>query len=148
MESVNMVNAPLIAKERDIAVSDVKHDRPTDYQTLVRVSVATDEWTRSVSGTLFGGDKPRVVEIKGIPVEAELSPHMLYITNRDVPGMIGALGQTLGAAGVNIATFHLGRAARGGDAIALVVVDHPVGDDVVAKVRAIPGIIQVTALHF
>ena len=102
----------------------------------------------TVAGTLFGESRPRVVRIKGIAIEAELGPHMLYITNKDVPGIIGHLGMTLAAAGVNIATFHLGRAERGGDAIALIEVDGALSESVLAKVRAIEGISQAVALNF
>ena len=99
LDTVNMVNAPVVARERDIAVAEVKHERDCDYQTLIRLSVTTERGPRSVAGTLFGHTKPRVVDIKGISVEAALTPHMLYITNEDKPGFIGALGTTLGDAG-------------------------------------------------
>ncbi|HEY5598952.1 MAG TPA: ACT domain-containing protein, partial [Kiloniellales bacterium] len=148
LDSVNMVNAPVIARERNIAVTEVKHERDCDYQTLIRLTVTTERGPRGVAGTLFGGNKPRLVEIKGIPIEAELGPHMLYITNEDKPGLIGALGQTLGDAGVNIATFHLGRAGRGQEAIALLELDEPIAPAVLEKVRALPHIKQATALRF
>jgi D-3-phosphoglycerate dehydrogenase len=147
LDSVNLVNAPLIARERDIEVTEVKHDRPGDYHTLVRLSVTTDRRTRNVAGTLFG-DKPRLVEIKGIRVEAELGRHMLYVTNEDKPGFIGRLGTILGAAGVNIAVFHLGRLAPGGDAVALIEVDQPLDEALLAAVRSIPGVVQAEALDF
>ncbi len=148
LESVNMVNAPVIARERDIEVSAVIHDRPSNYQTLIRLTVTTDRQSRGVAGTLFGGDKPRIVNIKGIPIEAELGPYMLYLTNRDQPGLIGALGTTLGDAGVNIATFHLGRSKPGGDAVALLEVDQRLSDQVLEQVRALPHVIQAQALFF
>ena len=148
MDSVNMVNAPLVAKERNIQVSEVRHERPGDYQTLIRVEVTAKGRTRDVAGTLFADHRPRVVQIKGIKVEAELGPHMLYVTNADKPGFIGRLGTVLGDAAINIATFHLGRSAPGADAIALVEVDSQVSDTVVAKIRALPGVLQVKALRF
>jgi D-3-phosphoglycerate dehydrogenase len=126
----------------------MKHERDCDYQTLIRLTVTTERGARSVSGTLFGGTKPRLVEIKGIEIEAELGAHMLYITNEDRPGLIGALGKTLGDAGVNIATFHLGRAERGAEAIALLEVDEPISAEVLEKVRALPHIKQAAALRF
>ena len=135
MEGVNMVNAPVAARERGIDVSETVHDRPSEYQTLVRVTVETDKLTRSVSGTLFAGARPRIVEIKGIRVEADFAPHMLYVTNQDKPGFIGRFGATLAGAGINIATFHLGRAEPGGDAICLVAVDEGVPEDVLSMVR-------------
>ena len=148
LDSVNMINAPVLARERDIDVTEMKHERDCDFQTLIRLRVTTERGPRSVAGTLFGGTKPRIVEIKGIPVEAELGPNMLYITNEDRPGLIGALGGTLGDAGVNIATFHLGRAAPGADAIALLEVDGEIPAEVLARVRALPHIKQAILLRF
>ncbi|MGE0744088.1 MAG: phosphoglycerate dehydrogenase [Rhodospirillales bacterium] len=148
LESVNMVNAPIIARERDIAVSELKRERDPEYQTLIRITVKTERQERSVAGTLFSGDKPRIVEVNGIRMEAELGPRMLYIRNTDRPGYIGRLGTVLGDAGVNIATFHLGRREIGGDAIALLEIDQAVSDDVVAAVRALPHVLQVKYLKF
>ena len=88
--------------------------------TLLRVTVVTDRHERSVAGTLVGEARPRLVEIKGIAVEADFAPDMLYVTNQDKPGFIGRFGMVLANAGINIATFHLGRAGQGGDAICLV----------------------------
>ncbi|MDF1750592.1 MAG: phosphoglycerate dehydrogenase [Alphaproteobacteria bacterium] len=147
-DAVNMVNAPVFARERGIDVSEVIHDRPGDYQTLIRLTLTTERFTRSVSGTLFGGKLPRVVNIKGIVIEAELTPNMLYITNHDKPGLIGGIGSILGDAGVNIATFHLGRADQGGDAIALISIDEPLPPALLAKLQALPQIKQVKALTF
>ena len=148
LDHVNMVSAPALARQRNIAVTEMKHERDCDYQTLIRLTVTTERGSRSVSGTLFGGDKPRLVEIKGIAIEAELGAHMLYIANEDRPGLIGALGKTLGDAGVNIATFHLGRAERGADAIALLELDETISAQVLERVRALPHIKQATALRF
>ena len=148
MEGVNMVNAPVTARDRGIDVTETVHDRPSEYQTLVRVTVETDHLTRSVSGTLFAGSRPRIVEIKGIKVEADFGRHMLYVTNQDKPGFIGRFGAALSEAGINIATFHLGRAEAGGDAICLVTVDEPVSETVLATVRALPLVVQATTLSF
>ena len=148
LDSVNVVNAPLIAKQRGIDVREVKRDQAEDYQTLIRLTIATERQQRTVAGTLFGGDKPRIVEIKGIKIEAELSPHMLYFTNEDKPGLIGGMGQILGDAGLNIATFHLGRAEAGGAAIGLVSTDSDASEQVLDQLRALPFIVQVKALRF
>lgn len=147
-DTVNMVNAPVFAKERGVDVSETIHERPGDYNTLIRLTVETERFTRSVAGTLFGGGLPRIVSIKGISIEAELTPHMLYITNRDEPGLIGGLGTLLGDAGVNIATFHLGRAEPGGDAIALIAADGPVAEETLAAIRALPQVLQAKPLAF
>jgi D-3-phosphoglycerate dehydrogenase len=148
MESVNMVNAPVIARERDIKISETKRQDASDYQTLIRVIVTTDARTRSVAGTLFGGEKPRLVQIEEVPIEAEVSDHMLFIRNEDKPGFIGKLGTALGDAGVNIATFHLGRTAPGEQAIALVSVDQKVGQNLLDRIQALPSVVRVKALGF
>jgi D-3-phosphoglycerate dehydrogenase len=141
-----MVNAPVIARECGIDVAEVKHERDSDYNSIIRISVTTDKFTRSISGTLFGGRHPRVVEIKGIEIEAEFGPHMLDLTNDDKPGFIGRLGSLLGES--NIATFHLGRDKPGGSAIALVQVDQPISPDLLAKIAALDGVVQVKGLSF
>lgn len=148
LDSVNMVNAPVMASERGIELSEVRTERAGDYQTLIRLTVVTNTQSRSVTGTLFGGNRPRVIDVKGVPLEAELRSHMLYVTNEDKPGLIGLLGTVLGDAGLNIATFQLGRADVGGDAIALVEVDQAVPADVLAKVAALPNVMQAKALNF
>jgi D-3-phosphoglycerate dehydrogenase len=148
MEGVNMVNAPVAARDHGIDVSETVHDRDSEYQTLVRVTVASEQMTRSVSGTLFAGSRPRIVEIKGIKVEADFGRHMLYVTNQDKPGFIGRFGALLADAGINIATFNLGRAAAGGDAICLVSVDEKLSETVLRDVRALPLVVQATPLAF
>jgi D-3-phosphoglycerate dehydrogenase len=148
MEGVNMVSAPVFARDHGIEVSESVHDRAGDYQSLVRITVATATQTRSVAGTLIGNNRPRLVEIKGIKVEADFAPHMLYVTNKDRPGFIGRFGMTLADAGVNIATFHLGRAAEGEDAICLVSTDGDTPDTVLADVRKLPLVMQATTLAF
>src|SRR5712692_10077837 len=146
--TVNMVNVGLICRERDIRVSETTRAEPTDYQTLIRLIVTGDARNHVVAGTLFGGDKPRLVEIEGIAMEAELGPAMLFIRNKDKPGFIGNLGRTLSENGVNIATFHLGRTAPGEDAIALIQVDQPLTDPVLDQVCTIPNVIRTKALRF
>jgi D-3-phosphoglycerate dehydrogenase len=148
LDTVNMVNAPVICRERDIRVSETRRSEPTDYHTKVRVSVATEQGRRTVAGTLFGGSKPRVIEVEGITMEAELGPNMLLIRNNDKPGFIGNLGRTLGAAGINIATLNLGRDGPGGNALVLAQVDQPLDDAVLAEVCAIPNVVQTRALRF
>src|SRR5487761_735617 len=151
LATVNMVNAPVLCRERDIRVSETLSPEPGDYQTLIRVTVTTsgdqgsrgvgEPSRRAVAGTLFGGDKPRIVCVEDIPLEAVLSGNVLFVRNYDKPGFIGALGNTLGAAAVNIATFHLGRTGAGEDAIALVEVDQELTPDILDRVRALPNVI-------
>jgi len=147
-DTVNMVNAPFLAKERGLDVREVRHDREGDYHTLVRVTAETASGPRSVAGTLFGNAAPRLVELFGVKVEADLTGDMLYVVNEDAPGFIGRLGTTLGEAGINIGTFHLGRVDAGGEAVLLLSVDEPVGAGVIAKVEKLPGVKLVRALKF
>ena len=147
LSEVNIVNAPVIAKERGVSVSETSNDDADAYDSIIRLKLVTEKQERTVSGTVFG-PAPRIIEIKGVGMEAGFAPHMLYVTNEDKPGFIGALGQTLGEAGVNIATFNLGRSGPGEDAIALVAVDDPVTDDVLEKVRSLSHVVQAKALAF
>jgi D-3-phosphoglycerate dehydrogenase len=148
LDSVNMVNAPSIARERNIAVTTIHEEAIEGYQTLVRLTVSTERGERSVAGTLFHEQRPRLVEIRGIEVDARLGPHMLYVRNDDRPGLIGDLGTALGDAGVNIATFHLGRTRPGGDAIALIEVDQPVPEEVLQRLCELPHVTQCKRLRF
>ena len=148
LASVNMVNATLIARERDIGVTTVHQDQVEGYQTLVRLSVDTERGARSVAGTLFQARRPRLVEVRDIPVEAELGAHMLFVRNEDKPGFIGALGNILGDAGINIATFHVGRTGPGDEAIALVEVDQEVPKAILDAICSLPHTKQCKSLAF
>ena len=147
-EGVNLINAPFFAKERDIAVTEEKRATSKDYQTLIRITVKKENRDRTAAGTIMGGDRPRLVEIEGIRVEAELSGNMLMVRNIDRPGMVGNLGKTLGDAGINIATFFLGRQAAGGEALALLAIDQPASDLVIMNICALPNVTQVKSLKF
>jgi len=146
--TVNMVNAPLIARDRGVEVREVRTEREGDYHTLLRVSVRTGDGERSVAGTLFGDQAPRLVELFGVKIEADLQGPMLYVVNEDAPGFIGRLGTALGEAGVNIGTFHLGRRSAGGEAVLLLSVDEPVTAELLTQVRALPGVKTATGLNF
>ena len=101
-----------------------------------------------MSGTVYADGRPRIVNIKGIRMDAEFGPSMLYVTNQDKPGFIGRFATVLADAGINIATFHLGRESDGGNAIALVEVDGAVPADVLAQGAEPPHVQQVKPLHF
>ncbi|TYO90504.1 phosphoglycerate dehydrogenase [Oceanicella actignis] len=146
--AVNMVSAPLVARERGIQIAETRKDAQGAYGSYIRLVVTTEKQTRSVAGTVFSDGKPRIIQIKGIDLEAEPQPHMLYTTNTDTPGYIGALGAKLGELGVNIATFALGRAEKGGEAIALLGVDEPVTEAMLADIAQLPQVRQAKALHF
>ena len=148
LESVNMVNAPVIARERDIDVSVVSHERECEYQSLVRLSVTTERRTLSIAGTLIGGDKPRIVDIDGVPMEAALGRHMLYTVNHDAPGIIGGFGTIMGNAGINIANFILGRTAPGEQAVALLELEEDLSEEMLKQVRAVADVLEATPLRF
>ena len=148
LQDVNVVSAPIVAKDRGIVVEETRRDAEGDYDSLITVTVVTDRQTRSVSGTVYADGRPRIVDIKGIRIDAEFGPSMLYVTNQDKPGFVGRFATLLAEAGINIATFHLGRESAGGNAIALVEVDGAVPPDVLAKVQQIPNVQQVKPLRF
>ncbi len=148
LQNVNVVSAPVLAKERGIVVEETRREAEGDYESLITVMVTTDHQSRHVSGTVFADGRPRIVNIKGIRMDAEFGPSMIYITNLDKPGFIGKFSSTLGDAGINIATFHVGREAPGGNAIALIEVDGELPPNVLAKVRALPQVQLAKPLRF
>jgi D-3-phosphoglycerate dehydrogenase len=148
LQEVNVVSAPTVAKDRGIVVEEMTRAAAGDYESLVTVTVVTERQTRSVSGTVFADGRPRIVNIKGIRMDAEFGRSMIYITNLDKPGFIGRFGSTLGEAGINIATFHVGRDAPGGNAIALIEIDGELPVEVLAAVRALPQVQQARTLRF
>ncbi|NVO57706.1 phosphoglycerate dehydrogenase [Rhodobacteraceae bacterium B1Z28] len=145
---VNMVSAPVIAKERGVQISTTNQEKSGVFDGYIKVTVVTDKRERSIGGTVFSDGKPRFIQIKGINIDAEVGAHMLYTTNEDVPGIIGTLGQTMGESGVNIANFTLGRAGAGGEAIALLYVDEPVPAEARAKLAETGLFTQIKPLEF
>lgn len=145
---VNMVSAPVLAKDRGIQIEIVNREQQGAYENYIRLTVMTERQERSVAGTLFAGNKPRVIQVKGINLDADLTPHMLYITNEDKPGFIGRLGTLLGALKVNIANFNLGRLEEGADAIALIAVDSELSDGELQQVTELEGVKQAKTLAF
>jgi D-3-phosphoglycerate dehydrogenase / 2-oxoglutarate reductase len=148
LQDVNVVSAPIVAKERGIVVEETRREAEGDYESLINVTVVTERQTRSVAGTVYADGRPRIVNIKGIRMDAEFGSSMLYVTNQDKPGFVGRFATILAGAGINIATFHLGRDEAGGNAIALVEVDGAVPSDVLARVQEIPTVQQVKPLRF
>jgi D-3-phosphoglycerate dehydrogenase len=149
LAEVNMVNAPVIAKERGIKVSETRQDAQGIYEGFIKLVVSMgDGTTRRVAGTVFSDGRPRLIQIKDIGVDAEFAPHMLYVVNEDKPGFIGKLGTLLGDAKVNIANFTLGRSAPGQDAIALIEVDGAVPEAVAAAVAKLPLVKHAKPLAF
>jgi D-3-phosphoglycerate dehydrogenase len=148
LSDVNVVSAPVVAKERGIVIDEITRAAEGDYESLITFVVTTDKQERAVAGTVFQDGKPRILSIKGIKVDAEFAPSMIYVTNEDKPGFIGRFAGLLGDAKVNIATFALGRDAPGGSAIALVQVDGDVPPSAIDKIQALPGVKQAKALRF
>jgi D-3-phosphoglycerate dehydrogenase len=148
LSEVNMVNAPIIAKERGIKVSETRRDRQGIYEGYIKIVVTMGDTTRRVAGTVFSDGRPRMIQIKDINLDSEFAPHMLYVVNEDKPGFIGKLGTLLGDAKVNIANFTLGRSAPGQDAICLVEVDGQVPDSAIAAIAALPQVRMAKALAF
>jgi D-3-phosphoglycerate dehydrogenase / 2-oxoglutarate reductase len=145
---VNVVSAPVLAKERNMIVEETTREGHCDYESLITVTVETERGPRGVSGTVFADARPRIVNIKGIRMDAEFGPSMIYITNFDKPGFIGKFSGTLGDAGINIATFHVGRETAGGNAIALIEIDGELPADVLEKVKALPQVQSARPLKF
>jgi len=145
---VNLVSAPIVAKERGIQISTTRQDKSGVFDAYIKVTMVTDRRERSVAGTCFSDGKPRFIQIKGINIDAEVGRHMLYTTNEDVPGIIGLLGMTMGKNNVNIANFTLGRSGPGQDAIALLYLDQPIDPRVVQTLEGTGMFQQVRPLQF
>ena len=145
---VNMVSAPVIARERGVQISTTRQEQSGAFEGYIKVTVVTTERERSIAGTVFSDGKPRFIQIKGINIDAEVGEHMLYTTNEDVPGIIGKLGTLLGDHKVNLANFTLGRSAQGGEAIAISYLDEALDDGVVKALKDTGLFRQVKPLEF
>jgi D-3-phosphoglycerate dehydrogenase len=148
VSDVNMVSAPIMAKERGMILSEIKRDKSGVFDGYIKLTVKTASSSRSIAGTCFSDGKPRFIQIKGINLDAEVGEHMLYTTNDDAPGIIGLLGSICGKHGVNIANFALGRDRPGGDAIALLYLDAPFPANVLEELRADARINSAKPLQF
>ncbi len=149
LQDINMVSAPAVARDRGIVVDEIKREGgASDFESVIRITVEAEDMPRDAAGTVFHDGKPRVIEIRGIAIDAAFAPHMLYVRNHDKPGFIGRLGSILGDAGVNVATFNLGREEEGGSAICFCAVDAPVSADVLKQIDAIPQVRRVRAVKF
>ena len=146
---VNMVNAPVIAKDRGIKVSETRRPRQGIYEGYIKITVALEGGSaRRVAGTVFADGRPRLIQVKDINLDAEFAPHMLYVVNEDKPGFIGKLGTLLGDAKVNIASFALGRSAPGEEALALVEVDGGVDEKTLTSIRKLSPVKMAQSLSF
>jgi D-3-phosphoglycerate dehydrogenase len=147
MPDVNMVSAPAVLKQKGTPLTESRRETSPIYGSLIRIKVLTGGRWRTLAGVVNAGTA-KIVEVKGMALEADFHPVMLLINNLDKPGFIGALGTILGEANINIATFHLGREAAGQDAIAIVGVDQVLPEAVQQKLRALPHVRYVKVLRF
>ncbi|HEY4443626.1 MAG TPA: phosphoglycerate dehydrogenase [Steroidobacteraceae bacterium] len=147
MPDVNMVSAPAVLKQKGTPLTESRRETSPIYGSLIRIKVLTGGRWRTLAGVVNAG-MAKIVEVKGMALEADFHPVMLLINNLDKPGFIGALGTILAEANINIATFHLGRQAAEQDAIAIVGVDQVVPDAVQHKLRALPHVRYVKVLQF
>ena len=144
---VNLVSAPVILQDAGVRLTETKSDTSPTYDALIRVRIKVGDGWRTLAGSVING-QPKVVEVKNMSLEGEFLPTMLYVNNNDTPGFIGALGTMLGEAGINIATFNLGRTAPGEDAIALVGIDADVPAEMLSGLNALEQVRYARVLHF
>ncbi|WP_017930366.1 phosphoglycerate dehydrogenase [Robiginitomaculum antarcticum] len=142
MPEANMVSAPALAKARGIEIKESYVDEAERAESLIRMTVETEERKFAIVGTIYRGE-PRIVRLFGVPMDAAFEPHMLYIRNSDKPGFIGALGDVLGRNGVNIANLSLGRMKKVPEAVTLVSVDGEVTDKVIEELKAVDQVLIV-----
>jgi len=147
MPDVNMVSAPDVLKQKGTPLTESKRETSPIYGSLIRIRVLTGGSWRTLAGVVNAGSA-KIVEVKGMPLEADFHPVMLFINNQDKPGFIGALGTMLGEANINIATFHLGRQSEGRDAIAIVGVDQVVPEGLQQALRELSHVRYVKVLRF
>ena len=148
LSNVNMVSAAASARERGMRLEETTRGQEGAFESYMKLTVKTDEYERSVAGTVFSDGRPRIIQVRDIDMEFEVAPRMLFVRNADKPGFIGRFGMLMGEAGLNIATLNLGRDRPGGEAICMVAIDEPVTDEVLAKVRALPQVKRVNRLEF
>jgi D-3-phosphoglycerate dehydrogenase len=146
-ETVNFINAPLIAKERGINVKEITTEDAGDYHSMLVVRLKTGKKEYSVSGVLHGKKYPRIIMINEFPVEVVPEGEMLVILNNDKPGVIGNVGTLLGKNNINIARMHFGRAEPGGRAISVVSIDTPVSEQILSSLKKLPNLLSVTQIN-
>lgn len=145
-ETVNYINAPVIARERGIRIIEVKSSETKDYTNLIALTVRTSKETSRTSGAVFGKNDPRIVRINEFSVEIAPEGYILAVSNEDLPGVIGNLGTTLGNHKVNIARLHLSRDVQSKKALVVLNTDSPVGSDVLVKLRKLPHVVSITPI--
>ncbi len=147
-DSVNMVSSLVWAKDRGLIVEEVTRRQEGAFGGYLKLTVRTDAYDRSMAGAVFSDGRPRIIQVRDIDMEFELTQHMLFIRNTDKPGFVGNLGTLLGESGLNIATFNMGREKPGGDAICVVALDSAVSDQILSQVKALPHVVRANRLQF
>jgi D-3-phosphoglycerate dehydrogenase len=143
---VSYVNSLTLAGERGIKVDEGRSNEISPYAGLVRLTLKTDRGEATVAGTLFTPDRPRLVEVDGVSIESRPRGHLLFLRNRDVPGVVGQIGTMLGRAKVNIAGFQLGRPSGGDVAVSIIDVDSEVPADVLAEIENLDEVVIVKSV--
>jgi len=146
-ETVNFINARSLAKGRGIRITEAKSSVEEEFVNLVQVEIKTDKEARKVCGTLSPNKKPRIVKMDNYYFELSPQGEIVLVQNRDVPGIIGALGTLFGNNGINIATMTFGRQSTGGMAVSLLNVDSAVSAEILDKVRKIDNILSVKVIR-
>jgi D-3-phosphoglycerate dehydrogenase len=146
-ETVNYVNAPLIAKDRGIEVKVSTSGDTTEYTSLITIRAKAGGRDLSVSGTLNSKKEPRIIQVDDFPMETVPEGDMLVLMNNDKPGVIGGIGMLMGQNGINIARMQFGREKQGGLAMSVVSIDNPVSDDLLEKVRKLPNVLSVKQIR-
>lgn len=147
-DHVNMVNAPEIARAKNITLSDTYIEDHADLSNAIGIKIRAEDGEHTVMGTLFSGQIPRIIEIESVPLEVAITPHMLFIKNDDKPGMIGAVGTLLAEANCNIADFRLGRIGPNQTAISLISLDSVISEALIKKINALNNIQKARLLSF
>ncbi len=139
--SVNYVNAPVVARERGIKIVESKTNRAGDFASSITVRVKTKDKEMEVEGAIFGSNNPRIVKVDSFYLEAVPEGYILILHNRDVPGVVGAVGTLLGQRGINIGGMELGR-QKGGKAISFIHVDNAIPKETLQELRNLPNIVS------
>lgn len=135
-ESVNFVNAESVAESRGIVIGSTTHPTPHDYTNLITFRVSSGGQEVSVSGTLFSEKNQRIVSVNAFRVEFKPEGHLIYIINKDVPGVVGKVGTLLGDREINIAEYNLARAPSGGKAMAIINIDSPLDPETLSFLKS------------
>lgn len=146
-DEVNFVNAPVIAKERRIKVTESRSVEAEDFTNLITIEATSEEVSNAVSGTIFGKHEPRIVRINNFRIEVIPEGHLLFIHNVDKPGAIGSIGTVLGKHNVNIARMHVGQEKDGGRNVILLDTDTPTPPETLEELRGLPMVKSVTPLE-